>query len=88
LRRKGYRVGHQRLRGPMRRRGLLALQPKAFTPAPLTRPTGCAAPRTDCSTSPSRRKLISSGSVISLIYSWPMATGLTCVPIRIWSASR
>ena len=32
LRRKGYRVGRQRLRGAMRRRGLHALQPKAFTP--------------------------------------------------------
>jgi putative transposase len=32
LRRKGYCIGRQRLRGAMRRRGLLALQPKAFTP--------------------------------------------------------
>lgn len=32
LRRKGYRIGRQRLRGAMRRRGLHALQPKAFTP--------------------------------------------------------
>jgi putative transposase len=32
LRRKGYRVGRQRLRGAMHRRGLHALQPKAFTP--------------------------------------------------------
>jgi putative transposase len=32
LRRKGYRVGWQRLRTAMRRRGLQALQPKAFTP--------------------------------------------------------
>ncbi|MGI4737374.1 MAG: IS3 family transposase [Janthinobacterium lividum] len=32
LRRKGYRVGRQRLRSAMRRRGLHALQPKAFTP--------------------------------------------------------
>ena len=32
LRRKGYRVGRQRLRTAMRRRGLHALQPKAFTP--------------------------------------------------------
>ena len=31
LRRKGYRVGRQRLRGAMHRRGLHALQPKAFT---------------------------------------------------------
>ena len=29
---KGYRVGRQRLRAAMRRRGLHALQPKAFTP--------------------------------------------------------
>ena len=32
LRRTGYRVGRQRLRTAMRRRGLHALQPKAFTP--------------------------------------------------------
>ena len=32
LRRKGYRIGRQRLRTTMRRRGLHALQPKAFTP--------------------------------------------------------
>ena len=32
LRRKGYRVGRQRLRTAMRRRDLHALQPKAFTP--------------------------------------------------------
>ncbi|RZK96659.1 MAG: hypothetical protein EOO62_28985 [Hymenobacter sp.] len=32
LRRKGYRVGRQRLRTAMSRRGLQALQPKAFTP--------------------------------------------------------
>jgi transposase InsO family protein len=32
LRRKGYRVGRQHLRTAMRRRGLHALQPKAFTP--------------------------------------------------------
>lgn len=32
LRRKGYRVGRQRLRTAMRRRGLHARQPKAFTP--------------------------------------------------------
>jgi putative transposase len=32
LRRKGYRVGRQRLRTAMLRRGLHALQPKAFTP--------------------------------------------------------
>jgi putative transposase len=32
LRRQGYRVGRQRLRAAMRRRGLHALQPKAFTP--------------------------------------------------------
>ena len=32
MRRKGYRVGRQRLRVAMRRQGLLALQPKAFTP--------------------------------------------------------
>ena len=32
LRRKGYRVGWQRLRTALRRRGLHALQPKAFTP--------------------------------------------------------
>lgn len=32
MRRKGYRVGRQRLRVAMRRRGLHALQPKAFTP--------------------------------------------------------
>ncbi len=32
LRGKGYRVGRQRLRAAMRRRGLQALQPKAFTP--------------------------------------------------------
>ncbi|RFP64297.1 IS3 family transposase [Hymenobacter lapidiphilus] len=32
LRKKGHRVGHQRLRATMRRRGLRALQPKAFTP--------------------------------------------------------
>ena len=31
LRKKGHRVGHQRLRAAMRRRGLRALQPKAFT---------------------------------------------------------
>jgi putative transposase len=34
LRGKGYRVGRQRLRTAMRRRGLHALQPKAFTPRP------------------------------------------------------
>ncbi len=34
LRRKGYRVGRHRLRAAMRRRGLHALQPKAFTPRP------------------------------------------------------
>jgi putative transposase len=32
LRKKGRRVGRQRLRAAMRRRGLHALQPKAFTP--------------------------------------------------------
>ncbi|MBO3273130.1 IS3 family transposase [Hymenobacter defluvii] len=32
LRNKGHRVGRQRLRATMRRRGLYALQPKAFTP--------------------------------------------------------
>ncbi len=32
LRKKGHRVGRQRLRAAMRRRGLHALQPKAFTP--------------------------------------------------------
>ena len=32
LRKKGHRVGRQRLRAAMRRRGLRALQPKAFTP--------------------------------------------------------
>ena len=32
LRKKGHRVGRQRLRTAMRRRGLHALQPKAFTP--------------------------------------------------------
>ncbi|MBO3273543.1 IS3 family transposase, partial [Hymenobacter defluvii] len=32
LRHKGYQVGRQRLRAAMRRRGLHALQPKAFTP--------------------------------------------------------
>jgi putative transposase len=32
LRQKGHRVGRQRLRAAMRRRGLHALQPKAFTP--------------------------------------------------------
>jgi transposase InsO family protein len=32
LRRKGHRIGRQRLRTAMRRRGLYALQPKAFTP--------------------------------------------------------
>jgi hypothetical protein len=32
LRRKGYRVGRQRLRKAMRWRGLPALQPQAFTP--------------------------------------------------------
>ena len=32
LRRKGYRVGRQRLRTAMRRRCLYARQPKAFTP--------------------------------------------------------
>ena len=32
LSREGYRIGRQRLRGAMRRRGLHALQPKAFTP--------------------------------------------------------
>ncbi|OWP61300.1 transposase, partial [Hymenobacter amundsenii] len=32
LRKKGYWVGRQRLRTAMRRRGLRALQPKAFTP--------------------------------------------------------
>jgi putative transposase len=32
LRRKGYRVGRQYLRGAMRRWGLHALQPKGFTP--------------------------------------------------------
>ena len=32
LRHKGHRVGRQRLRTAMRRRGLRALQPKAFTP--------------------------------------------------------
>jgi len=32
LRREGYRIGRQRLRTVMRRQGLYALQPKAFTP--------------------------------------------------------
>ena len=32
LRRKGYHIGRSHLRGAMRRRGLHALQPKAFTP--------------------------------------------------------
>ena len=32
LRQDGHRVGRQRLRGAMRRRGLQALQPRAFTP--------------------------------------------------------
>ena len=32
LREKGHRVGRQRLRKAMRRRGLHALQPKAYTP--------------------------------------------------------
>ena len=32
LRSKGHRVGRQRLRAAMRRRGLHALQPKAYTP--------------------------------------------------------
>ena len=32
LRQKGHRVGRQRLRTAMRRRGLRALQPKAYTP--------------------------------------------------------
>jgi putative transposase len=32
LRRKGYRVAHQRLRGALRRRGLHALQPKTCMP--------------------------------------------------------
>jgi putative transposase len=32
LRKKGHRVGRLRLRGAMRRQGLHALQPKAFTP--------------------------------------------------------
>ena len=32
LRKKGHRVGRQRLRAAMRRQGLHALQPKAFTP--------------------------------------------------------
>ena len=32
LRKKGHRVGRQRLRAAMRRRGLHALQPRAFTP--------------------------------------------------------
>ena len=32
LRKKGHRVGRQRLRAAMRRRGLHALQPKAYTP--------------------------------------------------------
>ncbi len=44
LHRKGYRVGRQRLRAAMRRRGLHALQPKAFTSRPpggaLTEPPG------------------------------------------------
>jgi hypothetical protein len=87
LRRKGYHVGRQRLHRAMRRRGLHALQPKAFTPAPPIRPTGCAAPRTGYSTSPSRRKLTRSGSAISPICRWPTATGLICARTRTWSAS-
>ncbi|RZK29366.1 MAG: hypothetical protein EOO63_09205 [Hymenobacter sp.] len=88
LRRKGYHVGRQRPHGAMRRRGLHALQPKAFTPAPPIRPTGCGAPRTGYSTSPSRRKLTRYGSAIAPICRWPTATGLICARTRTWSASR
>jgi putative transposase len=44
LRGKGYRVGRQRLRAAMRRRGLRALRPKAFTPrtTDLTHGLRCA----------------------------------------------
>ena len=48
LRKKGHRVGRQRLRAVRRRRGLHALQPKAFTPRTTDSthglrcaPTGC-----------------------------------------------
>ena len=62
--------------------------PRLSRPAPPIRPTGCAAPPTGCSISPSPPRPTGSESAISRICRLPTASGLICAPIRIWSASR
>jgi putative transposase len=86
LRGKGYRVGRQRLRTAMCRRGLHALQPKAFTPRPTDSTHGlwCAPNRLLNQPKPTQANQV---WVSDSTYR-PMASGPTCAPIRIWSASR
>jgi len=62
LRRKGYRIGRQRLRGACTR-----CSPKRLRRARPTRRMACAAPPIGCLTSPSLRSLTRSGSAISPI---------------------
>jgi hypothetical protein len=88
LRRKGYRVGPQRLRGACGAGACTRCSIRPSPPARPTRRTDFAAPPTDCSSSPSLPRLPSYGSAISPTYRWPTATGLICARTRTWSASR
>ena len=83
LRRKGYRVGRQRLRTAMRRRDLYALQPKAFTPRMTDSTHGlrCAPNRLLNQPKPTRANQVWVSD--SRIYPWPTATGPASARTRI-----
>jgi putative transposase len=89
LRRKGYRVGWQRLRTAMRRRSLLAPQPKAFVPRTTdsTHELRCAPNQLLNQPKPTQADRISVSDITRICH-WPTMTGLICAPFRIWLVSR
>jgi len=88
LRQKGHHVGRQRLRAAMRRRGLRALQPKAYTPytTDSTHRLRCALNRLLDHAKPIHANRIWVSDIT--YYPWLMATGSTYAPFRTWSASK
>ena len=82
LRKGGHRVGRQRLRAAMRRRGLHALQPKAFTPRTTDSTHGlrCAPNRLLDQPTPTQANRVWVSDITYL----PLANGAWVVPGRAY----